>query len=161
MGCVIDNSPNVECECPDSNVSVDFDQIKGVWRLTKRERYDSTGQNLVKLELFDDNHYKPCGSDSFKFRIFEADTNPEYRFIDKPIGGLLRCNPAFDTSLVSYISITYAIVHFMDGGNCIKTLTTNPNGGFKVCVLDYNPNFIKLRHKWTNFYFVYEAYRVQ
>jgi hypothetical protein len=152
--------PNVEpdpiCACNNSNVQTSFNEVKGSWRLIRRTFLDSTGQNVTSVEEIE--NLEPYSPGSLSFRIYQ-DTSGN-KIIEKPVGALVGGTAVYDYKYM-IVKLAYPIVYFKDGSNCIKTVTTSPNAGFKLCILQYNQNYIKIKQKWSNYYLIYEAYREQ
>lgn len=157
-GCTSSNDPSNEvsalCDCQNNDVSTSFDEVEGSWRLTKRTFLDETGENVTEIEELE--NLEPSSPGSLSFRIFTSESGS--RTIEKPVTALLGGNLFFNYKY-TILKINYPIVFFDDGSNCMKTLTTSANAGFKLCILEYNQNFIKIKQKWGGRYQIYEGYR--
>lgn len=150
------NEPDLICDCQDNSVSTSFDEVEGSWRLTRRTYLDSIGENITEIEEIED--LEPMSPGSLSFRIFTNESG--VKSIEKPVGALLGGTILYNYNY-TIVKLTYPIVYFKDGSNCIKTLTTSPNAGFRLCILEYSQNYIKIKQKWSDHYKIYEGYREQ
>ncbi|MDD2986407.1 hypothetical protein [Flavobacterium sp.] len=148
------NEPDLICDCQDNSVSTRFDEVEGSWRLIRRTKLDSIGENITEIEEIED--LEPISLGSLSFRIYTDESG--VRKIEKPVGALLGGTWVYDYKY-TIVKIIYPIIYFKDGSNCIKTVTQSPNAGFRLCILEYNQNYIKIKQKWSQHYVIYEGYR--
>lgn len=148
------NEPDQICDCNNNSVQTSFNEVQGSWRLTKRTFLDSTGEIVTSVEEIEDLEPVSPGSLSFKIQINTSGN----KIIEKPVGALLGGN-SFYNYKYTIVKLAYPIVYFKDGSNCIKTVTTSQSAGFKLCILEYNQNYIKIKQKWSEHYQIYEGYR--
>jgi hypothetical protein len=145
------NTPqvNVVCDCPPGNIQGNADDLVGYWSLNKRTILD-LDDNVTEVQ--DLLSIQPCHEDAFHLKVFIDDNN--VKIMSTPVGGLLRPAPS---NCGQITNIQFPIVYYIDGGSCLKLLTTSPTAGHKLCFIEFTQNTIKVKMKWSQKYYIFEC----
>ena len=144
---------NVICDCPHGNIQANSNDLIGDWRLTKRTILDVTGTTITAIE--DLNALNPCNPDSFHLKVTLDGNNKKSMSI--PVGGLITPSLANCGNILNF---EFPIVHYENGGSCLKLLTTSPNAGHKLCLIDFTTTSLKIKMKWSQHYYIFECTKI-
>lgn len=147
------NNQNVVCDCPTGNIAADSNDLIGDWRLTKRTILDETGTSITEVQ--DLTTLTPCNPDSFHLEV-NLDSNNN-KIMSVPVGGLTT--PALQ-NCGNILNIEFPVVYYEDGGSCLKLLTTSPNAGHKLCLLDFTSTTLKIKMYFSQKYYIFECTKI-
>jgi hypothetical protein len=147
------NNPNVVCDCPLGNVQANSNDLIGDWKLNKRTILDATGTTVTEVQ--DLSALAPCYPDSFHLEVtLDANNN---KVMSVPVGGLTT--PALQ-NCGNILNIEFPVVYYEDGGSCLKLLSTSPNAGHKLCLLDFTSTTLKIKMYFSQKYYIFECTKI-
>jgi len=141
---------NVVCDCPTGNIQTTQNDLLGYWVLNKRTLLDVTG--IIVTEVQDFATITPCDENALHLKVFLNSQNKQVMSV--PVGGLLRPAPTYCGRILNF---EFPIVHYQDGGSCLKLLTTSPSAGHKLCLIEFTSTTLKIKMKWSQQYYIFEC----